>query len=761
MKIQFTARIGLTLLILAVGLPSWASIELAFPTERAVFQRDNSNNGFITVMGVAEKDADSIEGRLVPMVFGQGNETAWTTVDDQLLAGSFSGKVEGKGGWYRVELRSIKAGQVLSTTSLERVGIGEVIVFSGQSNAQGFLRYTSRGAYDDRVNCYSFYKSDYIDESSPLSQFAHLDKATNIGPHGQSAWAWGELGDLMAAKFNVPVLFFNAAFEGTDIENWLSSLNGLPTVHPGYGFTFPGNGPYSFLSIILQRQIQMYGLRTVVWIQGESDYQRSSNAYYNDLKDFLQGVGEDVGFPVNWVVTKTSYIQNSSHQAILNAQQKAIDELSNVYQGPLTDVLGLPRIDGVHFSYSGLSELASAMEQYFEENLYSLSAAQGRPFSELQATCPNGVQAQVSLKDSYNNVVWNSSFSGSTYQMSNGYAQAEIKDDQGNFRFSELLKYDNLLPETPSLSADEGTLVCEGTTVTVRPDNAAYQVLWQDGSVQSTLQVTQSTFVTAKYKTDKGCLSRNSGNINIRVEPNPEAPQIVSANERFGACEGESVTLRALTPALGVEWSTGSTNENIEISALGLQRFTARAVSQYGCVSPYADSTEVKIFAKPEAPVLLQDGPFSLAVASTALYSSFDWYMNDALVANENNFQLIGNDGQYYAVVGYESHDLPFEAVCPSNQSGKLLFSKVETENGILVYPNPIYDGRVFLASDRLIENAEVSLSDMNGRTVLAKQPVRDIHLPQTIQFTYNLHGLYILTVHYEGLLQRFKLFFK
>src|SRR5689334_9966954 len=95
--------------ILATSYQALSQVVVTFPTERAVFQRDNSNEADVYIGGYVTQPFQKIEVRLTPRVAGEGEAFpaggGWTILDDQITAGQFYGSVHLKGGWYQLEAR--------------------------------------------------------------------------------------------------------------------------------------------------------------------------------------------------------------------------------------------------------------------------------------------------------------------------------------------------------------------------------------------------------------------------------------------------------------------------------------------------------------------------------------------------------------------------------------------------------------------------------------------------------------------------------
>ena len=63
----------------------------------------------------------------------------WQAVVTDLVKGRFDAEITAPaGGWYRVELRLERDGEILAEAAIEHVGVGEVFVVAGQSNSTNY-----------------------------------------------------------------------------------------------------------------------------------------------------------------------------------------------------------------------------------------------------------------------------------------------------------------------------------------------------------------------------------------------------------------------------------------------------------------------------------------------------------------------------------------------------------------------------------------------------------------------------------------------
>ena len=168
MKLNFYLRnLWQSFACILFPLTIFAQINITFPTSRIVFQRDNFGNGIIHVTGQYSQNIDRVEVRVVPMSPGQGEQTDWRLLKDNPQGGFYSGTIQVRGGWYELQVRGMVNGNVISTAELQRVGVGEVFLVAGQSNAQGFFNYGAPGPGDDRVNCVNYRNNDNQNNSFP------------------------------------------------------------------------------------------------------------------------------------------------------------------------------------------------------------------------------------------------------------------------------------------------------------------------------------------------------------------------------------------------------------------------------------------------------------------------------------------------------------------------------------------------------------------------------------------------------------------
>ena len=598
-----------------------AQIQVSFPTSRAVLQRDATNQATIRITGYYTDAVTRIEARLVARD-GQGTSTDWRIIQPNPVGGAYSGDITGQGGWYNLEVRGIYGDQpVGNVTSIERVGIGEVFVIAGQSNAQG-VHQDAPNPGNDRVNAVNYhYPGDVYPSDPPAPTFSRLDNSPgfSIAPRGTGSWCWGQLGDLLVQRLNVPVMFFNAAFSGTAVRNWRESA---PEGGTAYGIIngqpYSGRQPYVNLKIALQFYANMLGVRAVLWHQGETDnlVDTGTDRYVNELQFVINQSRQDYGRNVPWVVSRASYgdFIGGSDAAILAAQNQVIASTPNVFAGPETDNVQIPRSrpplkDGLHFDFNGLVDLANAWNGSLNDSFFQgatpISAA---PAPTVSVACAGGNNVMFTVNGNYSAIQWESGESGQSITKGPGsQLRAKVKDSQGNTHFTSFLRVSD--SPTATVVGNGPPAVCIGSSLglTTNYDN----VLWINQQTNATVSTTRALNTTeagayfVKYRDVSGC-DFTSNVLNVTVNPLPPAPII--ANEKPTTfCQGDNTVLRASSDNVRYNWSDGQQNKTVTVGASG--QYFATVTDQNGCTSAQSNTIVVTANPVPAKPVIDLSGP--------------------------------------------------------------------------------------------------------------------------------------------------------
>ncbi|CAG5012482.1 hypothetical protein DYBT9275_05185 [Dyadobacter sp. CECT 9275] len=675
----------------------FSQIKITSPVPRAVYQQDATGKRTVTINGTFSIPVDKIEVRAVPVILGQGIETPWDVLQAAPKGGVFAGNITLAGGWYAVEIRAISAGTVVGRDVLERLGVGEVFIISGQSNAQGLKNYPGPSAVDDRVMYISNYNNDGVDRLTDPTppEFAKITSDLSImSPRGQSAWCWGTLGDQLVARLNVPVLFINTAWEGTSIENWALSSQGLPTKNKYGGFVYPDQMPYANLRIAARNYANQYGVRAILWMQGETDglFGTPASTYRDHLQNIMNRLGNETGGKrITWVIARTSRTSENSQTPnrtfpnIIAAQNAVIDTPFNpTYPGPETDPLVPERLpDRTHFvGNEALKILANAWYNVLDARFFStVTPLAPAPLPQISATCVTENNAvTITLPAGYASYQWNTGATGNSIRVTNaGTYRATVKDASGNSILTPVVVLENnAKPATPSIIQQGQQQACADSTFTF---------------------------------------------------------SVNGANDIFSWYEKTSNTLVA----------TGAAAKIAESGSYYVQRSNI-----FGCTSEKSSDASLTIQPKIDKPVIESSGPFSITanISQQQLGEVFIWRRPGSDTDTTAKIIKILKTGTYSTkakvvfTIGNNS------LTCYSDTSARDF--KTNEQNEVVIYPNPSQESYVYIESRDDIRNAVITMYDIFGREIFHKTiPLLKSRVDLPIEQLAS--GKYILKVVGEG----------
>lgn len=300
-------------------------IRLISPKSYQVLQRDTAGKADIFVKGVYSGEPTAIEASF--------NGSVWQTITATPSGGKFSGALRNQNagqGILEVRFRNNPA-----TNWRQRyVGIGDVFLVAGQSNAEGRIRTpqfyshpTLRAGVFDQTNTW---REAYDPTDSTLQdQFS----------------IWPLLATQIMRDQHVPVAFITTGTGATGL-----------TPNAGGGWDPSAPGPNYLECLANVRASGANGLKAVLWYQGESDAVTTGmtqDYYETTLKALRSKFQTDFGFntPLKMMVWQLAEIIGSresreTFDAVRIGQSDAWDTDPNIIAGPVLYDLDLMANDG-------------------------------------------------------------------------------------------------------------------------------------------------------------------------------------------------------------------------------------------------------------------------------------------------------------------------------------------------------------------------------------------------------------------------------
>jgi hypothetical protein len=241
----------------------------------------------------------------------------------------FTGNLDLKEGIQKVYLRSIKYKKSDISPrlfNLIKLGVGEVFIIAGQSNASGGSK-TLFCSNSGNVFCSQLQEDgNFIWKDGNDPQIA-----------GGGGSVWPLVGDSLSKLLHPPIGFINIAVGSSSINDWNEG-----------GFCFQQ------LADAIE-SCGPNGARAILWHQGETDIYMPSQEYYEKLSKIIKSSQKKMQKPIPWVVSTASFQGGKTSMPIRKAQ-KLIVKNSLALEGPDTDTLKLSyreAKDKVHFNKKG------------------------------------------------------------------------------------------------------------------------------------------------------------------------------------------------------------------------------------------------------------------------------------------------------------------------------------------------------------------------------------------------------------------------
>jgi serine/threonine protein kinase len=328
--------------------PPASLLKVLTPTPRQVVQRDANNRARLAIAGYVESAVTAVEARLAGMPQPGIGGSDWKRVAGQadIKDGAFQGALAAvPGGRYVVEVRARNGDRVVGQARVEKVGVGEVFITAGQSNAANYGD-ARQSPKDDRVSAWDGSGWRLAGDPQPLAT-------------GEGGTPWPALGDLLAERLQVPIGFVSLGVGATSAEQWQ-----------------PEGKLYPHLKNALAH-FGKDGVRAVLWHQGESDtlVGTSADQYAERLGRIIKQSRLDAGYDVKWFVAGVAWVgpEHRAKEAAVRAGQKKVCDGKQTFAGPVTDDLKgdtRTKSDGVHFSDKGLKEHGRAWAEVLLKTLF-------------------------------------------------------------------------------------------------------------------------------------------------------------------------------------------------------------------------------------------------------------------------------------------------------------------------------------------------------------------------------------------------------
>lgn len=315
------------------------------PKNYEVFQRQTKDFGNISFTGKTSSKVTDISYKIDGKDYKGKNVNITKSIKPNKYGEIKENINVPAGGWYKFTYSYKLNGEIINKT-IDNVGVGEVIIGAGQSNAANNAELPSKQ------------ESGMVSSSDGINWQYGNDP--QLGPLGraQGGSLYPSLGDALYKEFNVPIGFQLVSCGGTLSEQWQS-------------WSFSPQGNINLYSYMMNRinKLGENGFRCLIWHQGEGDVGSDEKLFYSYMAYLINRSRHDANFYIPWFTAKASYHnpEHPSYENVRRVHQRLWDEGIS-YQGPDTDTLTSEYREfngtGIHLNLKGLKKHGEMWAEY-------------------------------------------------------------------------------------------------------------------------------------------------------------------------------------------------------------------------------------------------------------------------------------------------------------------------------------------------------------------------------------------------------------
>ncbi len=325
------------------------------------------------------------------------------------------------------------------------------------------------------------------------------------------------------------------------------------------------------------------------------------------------------------------------------------------------------------------------------------------------------------------------------------YPYDVVVDNKGNIYIADFLNYRVRKFCNSGTIVSSSSPLCSNNSATLTCTSSGSKFTWNTGQTNISSIVVKPNSQTTYTVTSNVACNNNviSNSITISLISSPNV-SITSSNSNTNFCSG-SVGHSTLTAngAINYAWNNYSQNASIDVYPTLTTNYYVVGTSSNGCT----DTANITLFfnSLPQPSVIISGNKIS-----TQNFSTYQWYLNNMLIANATNQNYIPLVSGLYSV-----HITDING-CSNTSTGNYFDVKVSSideianDEKIIFYPNPVNSILYFNSEFPM----DIEITNSLGIKVLKK----NLNEIKQINFSEYETGLYYLKVLYNNSTTTYKI---
>jgi predicted esterase len=243
-----------------------------------------------------------------------------------------------------------------------------------------------------------------------------------------------------------------------------------------------------------------------------------------------------------------------------------------------------------------------------------------------------GQDIKLWVNSGYNYYQWsNNGVNNDIYPLKSGNYTVKVANCPNEWSITSLPSsvQINPVPSQPVIESNKNSY-CQGESASLTTTEVFSAYKWNSGETTKTISTNQAGTYNVRVKNQFDCWNSTSTNELLAFFPTPTKPRIRNIGPTEFCRDENATKLEAPANFQQYLWNTNQDIQTIEVNQSG--NYQVKVKNTFGCWSPFSNAKEIKVFDKPEMPIIYAEGPIEICegeeVTLTGPENYVDYYWN-------------------------------------------------------------------------------------------------------------------------------------